>query len=182
MRNAWKFRVDPKRWFPIPAMDAWSSEGRTKWIEQATLIGGVAVIAQDVPVSEIRARVTEIADTPRGPESAVFFPVAEPMPVLMHMVTDTAEAMGVAREQWHVRAKGTRAVETTALEGARMSDAVRIARVDADANGDIVYSVAFVGTSGDVGTVWHGATKHPLVAGQFMSMGAEVFATVERKP
>lgn len=182
MRNAWKFRVDSKRWFPVPAMDAWSPEGRTKWIEQATIIGGVAVIGQDLPVSEIRARVTEIADTPRGPESAVFFPVAEPMPVLMHMVTDTAEAIGAAREQWHVRAKGTRAVETTQLDGALLSDAVRITRVDADAHGTIVYSVAFVGTTGELGTVWHGSTRHPLAAGQFMSMGAEVFATVERKP
>lgn len=181
MRNAWKFRVDAKRWVPIPATTAWTAEGRLRWIEQATMVASVAMLAQDVPMSELRARMMEIADTPRGPESAVFVPVAEPMPLLTHMVTDTAEAIGVARAQWHVRAKGTRAVETTALEGARMSDAVRIARVDADANGDIVYSVAFVGTSGDVGTVWHGATKHPLVAGQFMSMGAEVFATVERR-
>ncbi len=180
MRNAWKFRIDPKRWFPIPTVDAWTSETRKKWIEQATIIGGVAVIAQDIPVSEIRARVTEIADTPRGMESAVFFPVAEPMPLLMHMVTDTAEAIRAAREQWHVRTNGTRAVETTPLEGALLEDAARIARVDADANGTIVYSIAFVGTSGELGTVWHGSTRYPLVAGQFMSMGAEVFATVER--
>lgn len=182
IRNAWKFRIDSKRWIPVPAADTWTVNTRHRWIEQAVVVASLGVYAQDVPMREVRARITEIADSPRGPESAVFVPIAEPMPLLMHMVTDTSEAINAAKEQWHTRGAGTRAVEPTPLQDAAMSDAVRVARVDVDAEGAVVYSVAFIGTSGNVGTVWHGSTRHPLVAGQFMSMGAEVFSTVERRP
>lgn len=180
-RNAWAFRVDSRRWIPLPGTGALVGTQRDAWIERATVVLGTGNVGQYASVEELRQRCAAIADAPRGPESVVFVPVMEPFPVLVHMTTDGRDATSATRQGWLTGAATTRSIEETPLNGAALDDASRIARVDVDREGHVTYSVAFVGQSGDLGTVWHGITDQPLVAGQLMSMGAEVFATVRRR-
>lgn len=181
MRNAWAFRVDRHRWVPLPGAESWDASRRQQWIERAMVVAGIAAAGYDVPLDAVRARVAALADAARGPESVVFVPVAEPWPVLVHMDTAATAEVASMRDKWHAKGAGARSVEVTPLLDAKLDGAERVARVDVDAQGSVTYSVAFMGTAGDLGTVWHGSTAHPLVAGQLMAMGAEVFATVERR-
>ena len=180
-RNAWAFRVDPERWIPLPGAEVLTGQAREAWVESAAVVVGFGSAGEDWTVGQLRQRCTALADAQRGPESVMFVPVMEPFPVLVHMTTHTAGATEAARHRWTTRDAATRSVEVTELDGAALDGASRIARVDVDGRGHATYSVAFVGTEGDLGTVWHASTNQPLVAGQLMSMGAEMFATVRRR-
>jgi hypothetical protein len=154
---------------------------RETWVESAAVVVGIGSRGERWTVDQLRQRCARLADAERGPESVMFVPVMEPFPVLVHMTTGTVEATNATRERWTTKDVTTRSVEVTELEDAALDGAARIARVDVDADGHVTYSVALVGTEGDLGTMWHGSTNQPLVAGQLMAMGAEVFATVKRR-
>lgn len=180
-RNAWAFRVDPQRWVPVPGMDVLIGKRRENWIERATVVVGFGSSGQYSSVDELRQRCAAIADSPRGPESVMFVPVMEPVPVLLHMTTDSPGATEATRERWLMKATTTRSIDVSDIESACLADAVRIARVDVDTHGRVTYWVAFVAVTEDLGTVWHASTDQPLVAGQLLALGAEVFATVTRR-
>lgn len=180
-RNAWAFRVDPQRWIPLAGPDVLTGTARDTWVESAAVVVGLGSMGQGWEVDGLRQRCAALANAERGPESVMFVPVMEPYPVLVHMTTDTVEAITRLRERFTAQSSTTRSVDVTDLEGAGLDGAIRIARVDVDAAGHVTYTVAFAGTEGDLGTVWHATTDQPLVAGQLMSMGAEVFATVKRR-
>ncbi len=101
--------------------------------------------------------------------------------MLVHMVTNSGEATAATRRRWLTEATSTRSIEVTDMDCAHLSTATRTVRVDVSHEGNVTYGVAFIGMAQDLGVIWHASTDQPLVAGQFMAMGAEVFATVQRR-
>jgi len=182
IRNAWAFRVDPQRWVPAPLPPKPGDDAQELRCASHDLAGTHSKRSNEhhaLP-SEHHALPSEHCAQCRSPEAARFLPIDQPGHVLTCMDTDAANLVRHWACQWSARGPRTRAVDVIDLDGA-LTDAQRIVHIDVDEHGQVQFHVAFWGTDGDIGTMWHGQTENALVAGQFMALGAELFATVHRR-
>lgn len=182
IRNAWAFAVHSQYWMPLPRLSQLDAEYRDRWlataqqrIERANLALGEEAAALTPLCEALLDRVTE-------DEKCVYFPVMEPYPLVIDIVTRTSDEIRSLREEWQRKERPeTRAVETTPVDHDSLTDAVRIMRVQETREGLVEYSVGFFGASGSLGVALIATTDQPLVAGQFAGAGLSVFSTFKRR-
>jgi hypothetical protein len=180
MQNAWMFTADDKHWLPLPA-SALPAPQREIWLDAAVVRMATAnLTSEPADLAAMRRRCIELLDAAPGGEACLYFPVMEPDALVVRIETLTPDEFPERAGWWSREDAQTTSVEVTELDHPALSQPRRVMRVDKTAS-TIMFSVAFLATSEDLGIVVSATTGHPLLAGQFAGVAVGFFETFERR-